>query len=275
MIRRKSAFFKNFVHFWSAFLGALDGLLESPLADELVVSRQKHLWNIPTFITPRAGIDRGRHQSVLERVGEGGGLVAQGTRDEAHKAVDQNGSTQFATGKYIVAYAYLFGNQVFTDALVDAFVMAAEDDDVLFHGELVAQRLVEHLAVGTHVDDLVVVPLALQVADAVVDRLYHHDHACSSGKRVVVYLMVLVGAVVSQVVKPDFHNALVDGAFDDGFGEGSLKHFREDGDDVDAHKELVEICRKDRKKDNMEIPLGEWSGGVMLFTRRPLGFMSI
>ena len=237
MKRRKSAFFKNFVHFGSAFLGALNGLLQSPLADEFVITRQKHLRDIPSFVASWTGVDRRRNQSVLERVGKGRGLVAQGPRDEAHKAVDQNGGTQLASGQDIVSDAYLFGNQVFTDTFVNAFVVAAKDDDVLFHGELVAQRLVEHLAVGAHVDDLIVVPLAFQVADAVVDRLDHHHHARAGGKRVVVHLVVLVGAVVTQVVQSDFHNALVDGAFDDGFGEGSLKHFRENRDDVDAHSE--------------------------------------
>ena len=52
---------------------------------------------------------------------------------------------------------------MFTDTLIDAFVMPTKDDDVLLHRELVAQRLVEQLAVGAHVDDLVVVALAFQV----------------------------------------------------------------------------------------------------------------
>ena len=113
--------------------------------------------------------------------------------------------------------------------------MAAENDEVLFHRELVAQGLVQKLAVWAHVDDLVIVALAFQVADAVVDRLDHHHHACTGGKTVIVDLMVLVGAIVTEVVQPNLHDAFVDGSFDDGLGERTFKHFRENGDDVDAH----------------------------------------
>ena len=195
-----SAFFENFVHFWSACLGAFDGLLEFPVVDELVVARQKHLGDFPTFVVSRTRIDGGRHQPVLERVGEGRGLVAQGTRDEAHQAVDQDGGTEFPSGEDIVADAYLFGNQMFADTFVDAFVVTAEDDDVLLHRELVAQRLVEHLAVRAHVDDFVVVALAFQVADAVVDRLDHHHHARAGGKSVVVHLVVLVALLMARLM---------------------------------------------------------------------------
>ena len=109
---------------------------------------------------------------------------------------------------------------MFTDALIDAFVMSAKDDDVLLHRELVAQRLVEEFTVRAHINDFVVVALAFQVVDAVVDRLDHHHHACTGGKRVVVHLVVLVSAVVAEVVQTNLHNALIYSTFDDGLGEG-------------------------------------------------------
>ena len=57
------------------------------------------------------------------------------------------------------------------------------------------------------------------MADAVVDRLYHHHHARTGSKRIVVHLVVLVGAVVAEVVEPNLDNAFVDGTLDDGLGE--------------------------------------------------------
>ena len=127
---------------------------------------------------------------------------------------------------------------MFTDAFVDAFVMAAKDDEVLFHGKMVAHRLIQKLAIGTHVDDFIVVALAFEVGDAVVDRLDHHHHARTGCKRIVVHLVVLVGAVVTEVMQANFHNAFVYSTFDDGFGKRSLKHFGKNSDNINAHESV-------------------------------------
>ena len=48
------------------------------------------------------------------------------------------------------------------NTLVDAFVVACEDDEVALEGEFVGDVLVESFAVGRGEDDLIVVALGLQ-----------------------------------------------------------------------------------------------------------------
>ena len=174
-------------------------------------------------------------QAVLEGIGKGGGLVGQHARDQADDAVGQEGGRNLAAADHEVAHGNLAGDQMLSDALVDALVMTAQDDDVFFEGKLIGDALVQDLAVGGHVDDLVVVAFGLEFLDHLEDGLHHHHHAGVAAVAVVIHRQARSEAVLAEVMDMDFHQAFLDGPARDGVTQRTLQKFRYDGENVDAH----------------------------------------
>ena len=123
---------------------------------------------------------------------------------------------------------------MFADALVDALVVAAQDDDVLLEGELIGYALGEDFSVGGHVDDFVVVALCLELAYAVEHGLHHHDHAGISAIGVVVYGLAAAEAVFAEVVYVYLCQALLDGPAGDGVTERAVQKLWNHGYDVNS-----------------------------------------
>ena len=199
------------------------------------MSAEQYGRNFPAVVDGGAGIYRSTEQAVLEGVGKCGLLVADSSRDEADDGVGDDGGGELAAGEDIVADGNLASDEVVADALVDALVVAAEDDDVVQQAEGVGHWLREELAVGSGEDDFVVVTLGFQRGDAGVDGLYLHDHSGLAAEGVVVDLAVLVGGVVAQVVDVNLGQALLPGAPEDGAAQGALEHFGHDGEYVYTH----------------------------------------
>ena len=95
------------------------------------------------------------------------------------------------------------------DAVVDAFVMAAEDDDVFERRQPVGLVLVVPRAVRRGVDDFIVSPLALELLDQFEHRFALHDHTRLAAERIVVGGLAAVVGVVVQVVYDDLHQTLL------------------------------------------------------------------
>ena len=93
--------------------------------------------------------------------------------------------------------------------------MPTQDDEVFTHRHRIGHFLIEGFAVGTHVDNFVVEALAFEFGNAVVNRLYRHDHTCAAAKRIIVYTFLFIGGIVTQIVNMYFNQAFVYGAFHD------------------------------------------------------------
>ena len=85
-------------------------------------------------------------------------------------------------------------------ALVDPFVVAAENDDILLERQLVGGFLVETPAVRGCEDDLVVVPLGSQMGDQTVDRLNLQNHAGAKAEGIIINLTMFVECPVTQIM---------------------------------------------------------------------------
>ena len=75
----------------------------------------------------------------------GGVGVAEDAGEQAHGGVDDDGGGEFAAGEDVVADGELAVAEELVDALVDAFVAAADEDDALERGELRAMAWVKGL----------------------------------------------------------------------------------------------------------------------------------
>ena len=148
----------------------LERLLVKPVVDLRLMTGEEDVRNAPAFVLSRAGIDSGFEQTVLEGVGERGCLVAKGSREQPYDGIGHDGGRHLTAGEDEVADSIFLGDEVIAHALVNAFVMSAEDDQILLHGELVGHLLVEAFAIGGGEDDLVVVALGSEFGDEAVDR---------------------------------------------------------------------------------------------------------
>ena len=99
----------------------------------------------------------------------------------------------------------------------------------------VGHWLIEQLAVGGHVDDLVVVPFCFQFFDHTVHGFDHHHHSGIAAVAVVVYVTAWANSVFPQVVDVYFHKPLFDGASDYGMAEGASQQFGDDAKYVYSH----------------------------------------
>ena len=122
------------------------------------------------------------------------------------------------------------------DAIVNTLVVAAQDDDILGHGEGVGHRLVKLLAVGCGENDFVVVALGLESGDAGINGLALHHHSRKATKGIVVHAAMLVGGIVAQVVHVDFNEALLLSTGQNGRTDKALQHFGQHGDNIYTHR---------------------------------------
>ena len=121
------------------------------------------------------------------------------------------------------------------DAVVNTFVVPAQDNHILHTRNLIGIALVQDFAVGRGVDNLVVFPLALEMIYEIIDRFDFHNHTGIPAKGVVVYLLVIATAPVVQVVDVNLYQTLVPGPFYDGIIERAVQQLRHCGNDVESH----------------------------------------
>ena len=98
---------------------------------------------------------------------------------------------------------------MFADAIVDALVVSAEDDEILLQAHLVGDVLVEAFAIGRDVDHVIVVALGLQGRDAAVDGLALHHHTGKAAIGIVVHASPFVACIVAQVVQMNLCQSLL------------------------------------------------------------------
>jgi hypothetical protein len=115
---------------------------------------------------------------------------------------------------------------MFAYAMVYAFVVSAQDDEVPVERQLVGHGLVELFAVGGGEDYLIVVALCLQGRYASVYRFALDYHARKSPEGVIVYASELVGGVVAQVVQVYLCQSFFLRPCQDGFVYESFQHLR-------------------------------------------------
>ena len=192
------------------------------------------------MILRRTGIDGWFQKVVLKRVGQRTLYVANHAGDDADDAVCHNCGSQFSACKDIVADAHLLRDEVFADAVVDAFVVAANDDDILLQAQVVRHRLVELLAVGGSEYHLVIMSLSLQRRDTRIQRLtlYHHTGLAAVG--IVIDAAPFVGGIVAQIMDVYLCQALTLGTSQNACRDKALKHLRQYGYNIYSHFYSIE-----------------------------------
>ena len=215
---------------------AFKTLIQFPFFDFGIVPREQDFGHLPAFVVRGSCIDRRSQESVLEGVAQCALLIAQHARHHSHDGIADDGGGQFPAGQHVVSHADFAGDEMFADAIVNAFVVSTENDEILRHGQRVGERLVKLFTVGRGEDDFIIVSLRFERGDAVVNRLALHDHAGEAAEGVVIDAAVFVVGVVTKVVKMYFNQPAALRTGKDGGADKTLQHFGENGDDVYSHE---------------------------------------
>ena len=140
----------------------------------------------------------GKFEALIFR----GALVAEDAGEEAHDGVGEDDGGDGAVAEDVVADRDFIVDEGFGDPVVDAFVVAAEDDKVAGAGcVILGDALLELPALGGHEDDLRII--SAQVADGGKDRFRFHHHALATTVGDVVGAAVFVGGEFADVVDTD------------------------------------------------------------------------
>jgi len=97
-----------------------------------MVAAEQNLRNFPAFVVGRARVVRVVENSVGERILLSGVVIAENAGDQAHHRISNDQRRQNAARENKVADGNLIVDQVVGHALVDAFVVAAKQDQVFF-----------------------------------------------------------------------------------------------------------------------------------------------
>src|SRR3990170_5464088 len=127
--------------------GLLEGGFATPALDLSVVARQQDVWHLHAPELRWARVVRVIEEAVVtERVPLVRLLAPDHTGDEARHRLQDDERRELATGEHVVPDRDLLGRQAFHDALVDALVPAAEQDEPPLVRELPGERLIEPTA---------------------------------------------------------------------------------------------------------------------------------
>src|SRR5215218_4617612 len=213
--------------------GALQRLLAPPALHGAVVARAEHGRDLQAPVDGRPGVLRVLEQAGRERLVGGRGGVAHHPGDQPGHGVQDHQGGRLPAGQDEVADRQDLVDAG-ADALVDALVAAAAQDQARLGGQAPGDPVVEATAVGGEQHD----PgraVGLQVVEGVEPGAGAHDHAGAAAEGGVVDAAVPVGGPVAQVVQADLDQAALPRLAEQAGGQGRGEEPGEDGDDVDQH----------------------------------------
>ena len=150
--------------------GLLEGLLTAPFGDFGVIATNENLGNTPAAEIGRAGVVGEIEERVIrdwwlaagqrrsfsqggKRFVLGGGLVAEGARNKTRDGVNDESGGEFAAAEDEIADGNFVSGEVSGDALVHAFVTAADEDEAILLCEAARGLLSEAFACSGEKND--------------------------------------------------------------------------------------------------------------------------
>jgi hypothetical protein len=163
---------------------------------------------------------------------DGAEFVSEDAGEEADDGVYHDDGGDGTIGEDVVTEGEFFGLEVFDDAVVDAFVVAGDENEVVGGREILGGGLVEALSGRAGDDEAAAGGEGL---DSGEQGFGSEDHAGAAAGRGVINLAVFADAVVAEIVDVKVEGALLLGAAHHAEAQGDADEIGEEGDDVDAH----------------------------------------
>src|SRR5262245_9021782 len=220
-----------------ALAGAMFGHLASPAGHCRVIAAQKDVGHLHAAKDARPRVLR-----VLQPPRLAMGLlrhavrVAEHAGDVPHDRVDDHHRRHLAAVADEVADRYFARLQPEPDALVEALVAPAQQEQSLLLRQFPDERLVKAPPGGRQQDELTGIfgqrPHRL---DRVEDRPRHDDHARPAAEGAVVNALVLARRPIADVPQVNLDELLFQGQLQKALGKIALKDLREQGQHIKAH----------------------------------------
>ena len=237
LVRRRRCFLKEVRPLEQ---GPLQTLARAPRGDLGVVAAAQHLRHRAALPRLGAGILR-----VLEPAGPmalaGVALgVRQDPRHHAADAVRDDHGAELAAGEHKVADGELLVHARLDEALIHAFIVAADEHELVIVGlELAGLRLRERRPLRGEVDNAAALDGHGAVRErgvkAAFERLRHHDLAPAAAVGIVVDLLLPVFGIVADLVAADVEQAARLRPAEDALAEHGAHRVGKEGENVDAH----------------------------------------
>lgn len=224
----------------TTFLSSLQAFLKLPLPDFCVISLDKNIGNLHAAKFPWPSKLRVFEQTgMTEGIIAAAGFIVEDTRDEPDDGIDDDHGGHFAAVTDEISDGDFDWLESLSDAIVEAFVASAKDEEPWFFGELFDEGLIELLSGGGHHKE----PAGgrrecLNGFDAVEHGLTHDEHSGTATEWLVVHLFVFSGSEVTEVMEADIDKRLVDGPFEMSLAEVALEHLREQCEDIELDERL-------------------------------------
>ena len=163
--------------------------------------------------------------------------VCQDPGDHAAHGIGDGHGGDLAAGEDEIPDGYFLVYALIDKPLVNALVVAADQDQVVQLAQADGIRLGEGMAAGGHIDG-VDRPSGLVAhrLPAAVDGVRLHDGSPASPVGVVVHLVLLVGGVVPDLVGADMDEPPLLGPAQDTLGEHIPQGIGEQGENINPHR---------------------------------------
>ena len=120
----------------AAFTSTGDTLFALPAFDVGMVAAQQNRGHWPAVVFGRPGVLRVLEEAIGEGLLLGRSFIAERARDVPGDSIDEDHRRELAAGKDVIADRDFPVDTVVDEALIDAFVAAADEDQAGMGGEL-------------------------------------------------------------------------------------------------------------------------------------------
>ena len=200
-----------------------------------MMTGQQHLRYFHALIFRGLGILRIFQRVLGKGLFQRGLMGSQNSGNEPDHCVNEGQGCHFTTSQDEIPQRNFFIDDR-VDALINSFVVTAQERKTLQLGQLPGFFLSKRLAAGSQKDHRPWI-FFLHCLDAIHDRLAGQHHAKATAVGRVIHSAMPVGAVVPDVVRVQGVKAGCSGPAQNAVLQ-HLKHFREQGQDINPHSSI-------------------------------------
>ena len=181
-------------------------------------------------------------QPVHKRILFGRLGVIQHTRQQPEHGIHQHHGRQLAAGQDIVANGDFFIDLTLDQPLIHPFVAPGQQDQARALRQFAHAGVAQWAALRRQVDTMAVGHAGLSLTltrgnNRRFQRFRPHHHAGTAAIRAIVHGAVIVVGEIPGVMGMQRPDALLQRASGDAAGGQRAEHLREQGDDVDLHRQ--------------------------------------
>jgi hypothetical protein len=202
-----------------------------------MVSAEENIGHFPTPELGRTGVLGAIQQAWFgERFEDGGVLIAENAWGEAGNGVDHDCGAEFAAGEDEIAYGDLIVGEMFGNTLINAFVTAADQQDLGVSGKTARGGLIETGSLRGEEDDACGGgALRKNGLHGLKEGIGLEQHTFAAAEWTIIHCFVTVGGPISQVMDFELNQAAFDGSGYDAVAQGAGKEVGKDCKNVESH----------------------------------------